>query len=247
MNLERYWYTNCPNPLSFLDKNTINNYKVYNKFIWELDNNSQILEIWPWNWSFSLYLKHEFNLNSDNIYTIDKSKSVIECLNKSKLTSKFNNYLIDSKEYLIKNTIKFDLIVMKHVLEHMSKDYIVELIPLLTNSLSKNGKILIEVPNIANYPFWNYMYWWDFSHLTAFTDKSITEAFLWHADNIKIKVSNIILYPINYNNLFTILFSYIIRLLYSTYIFWTLFFLKLIKHPIKVFSASVICIVEIIN
>lgn len=245
MNLDKYWITNCTSPLKYLDKNTLENYKPYNKFIWKLNYESKILEIWPWNWSFLLYLKQEFNLNSQNIYSIDKSKSVVNALNNNNLTKQFNNFLIDSKDYFNKNIDKkFDLIIMKHVLEHMNKEYIAELIPLLTNWINKHGKILIEVPNIANNPYWNYMFWWDFSHLTAFTDKSITEAFLWHSDNIKVNVHNIILYPINYNNIFLIFFSSIIKFIYSAYIFWTLFFLKIIKHPIKVYSASIICVVE---
>jgi len=73
-----------------------------------------------------------------NIHLLDISSSTIELLKKQTETQSFQIHLKDSIEFLSEKKVdKYDLIVMRHVLEHMDKEYISKLIPLLVENLSE--------------------------------------------------------------------------------------------------------------
>jgi predicted TPR repeat methyltransferase len=85
---------------------------------------------------------------------LDGSSSTIALLKKQDETKEFQIHLNDIVSFLgdsPKDT--FDLIVARHVLEHMDKNYLEKLIPLLERNLTENGSILIEVPNVGNFPY----------------------------------------------------------------------------------------------
>lgn len=67
---------------------------------------------------------------------------------------------------------KFDLIIMSHVLEHMPKSEIISTLNHIKNLLSKNGKLLVVVPNAQSNTgcYWAYE---DFTHHTLFTAGSL--------------------------------------------------------------------------
>lgn len=243
MNLDSYWDTNCGVFDGVIASRELTIYKKYLKYIAPLHTDAKVLEIGPWSWSFLLFFKNTFHLSDKNIHTTDLSKSVFESLQKNPVTQHFNNNYGDSIELLKKSHVKYDLIIMKHVLEHMKKEYISDLIPLLVHSLNEGGQILVEVPNIMNYPFGYYMFRGDFSHYTAFNDKSLREAFLWHAEGIDIHMHNLFLYTIDYKNPLRFIVTLLQYILYAIYIYWWLFLLKLTGLPIKVFTASMLCIV----
>ena len=244
MNLDKYKQTNCWNFAGNIDAKSASVYKKYLSFITPLSKASKVLEIGPGNWSFLSFLQTTYHLSDHNISTIDISKSVFDWLNEISLTKKFNNNYWDSIEFLSNHDIKYDLIIMKHVLEHMDKQYISNLIPLLVQSLRTWWQILVEIPNIMNYPFGYYMFFGDFSHYTAFNDKSLEEAFLRHTEeNIDVRMNNLFLYDIDYTGILKFLRTGLLKLFYALYIYGWLFFLKLTGLPIKVFTASILCIV----
>jgi len=244
MNLDKYWTTNCGYFDWVITPRDKIIYKKYLKYITSLSRNSKVLEVGPWSWSFLLFFKNTFHLSDKNISTTDISKSVFDWLSKNPITKNFNNNYWDTIELLKKSQVKYDLIIMKHVLEHMTKEYISELIPLLVDSLNVWWQILVEVPNIMNYPFGYYMYWGDFSHYTAFNDKSLREVFLWHAKKIDIHMYNLFLYIIDYKNPLRFIITLLQKILYAIYIYWWLLLLKLTGLPIKVFTASLLCVIK---
>lgn len=194
MQIDKYFDTN----LNTFDLDFIQMYKQYDKFIiWKLNKDSIILEIWPWNWGFTFYLQNKYNLDSKNINLIDISKSVIENLENNIYTKKYNLILWDVINFLENTNIKFDLIIMRHVLEHFEKKDINKVVPLLERNLNNNWICLIEVPNIAN-PLWLYMWFQDYSHYTHFTSKSLKECIIWNSNKLDIKCFNIY-----YNLIFT--------------------------------------------
>ena len=88
---------------------------------------------------------------------LDISESVIQNLQKDEHTADFNIVLSDAFTYLEQSHEHYDLVILRHVLEHFEKKEINKLIPLLESHLQDSGKILVEVPNMANAFFGNYM------------------------------------------------------------------------------------------
>ena len=89
---------------------------------------------------------------------IDKNLNVVP-LNLEHLTNPFN--------------LKFDIVLLHHVLEHIQKDAIIDLLSLIKKDfLVPNGKLLLAVPNAqANTDcYWAYEDW---THTTLFTSGSL--------------------------------------------------------------------------
>ncbi len=84
-----------------------------------------------------MYILKKKNLSFSNFELVDISESVVNNLQKNPMTKNFTVHLVDSIQRIKDKKETYDLIVMKHVLEHMEKKYINELIPLLVQSLKK--------------------------------------------------------------------------------------------------------------
>ena len=80
--------------------------------------------------------------------------------------------LSDLKEFLAENKEKFDLIITNHVIEHIKKDEIINILKNIRESLSDNGSFFITVPNAQSSTgcYWAYE---DFTHETLFTGGSL--------------------------------------------------------------------------
>lgn len=191
MILEKYGDTR----VARIDRSVFSDYKMYNKYL-HLHEKDTILEIWPGNWSFSLYLKERFNIPEHNITLLDASSSTVHILKKQPETEKFNIIESDVIDYLKNNQKKYTLIVMKYVLEHMEKPYINNLIPLLLDALTEHGTLLIEVPNIWNTPYGVFWAFADYTHYTYFTHESLVQCILWNnTKNIKLDIKTRNIYP----------------------------------------------------
>ena len=87
-----------------------------------------------------------------------------------------NNYDLEVKEDLVKDNFseKFDSISMWHVLEHI--DNLEETVQLLSEMLSKNGRLVVAVPNHESWDAKYYKeHWaaWDVPiHLWHFSEKT---------------------------------------------------------------------------
>jgi 2-polyprenyl-3-methyl-5-hydroxy-6-metoxy-1,4-benzoquinol methylase len=194
MDISKYWTDRI---LTF-DRRLLSYNNCYDTFFPELDMNSSYLEIGPGNGSFARYVADKFSIPDSSITLVDLSSSMIEKLKFQEETRAFNLVLDDSIQYLGKTDKKYDCIVLRHVLEHMERDYISRLVPILEKRLSQNWHILVEVPNVGNIPYWFYQAYWDFSHVTQFTYESLVEAFRWNLQGeFDIRTFNVV-HPIDF-------------------------------------------------
>ena len=79
----------------------------------------------------------------------------------------------DTADFLRKSPEQFDLILMLHVVEHIPKDDITPTLDAARSALKKDGKLIVEVPNIAHPITGKYNRYHDFTHTTGFTDESL--------------------------------------------------------------------------
>jgi 2-polyprenyl-3-methyl-5-hydroxy-6-metoxy-1,4-benzoquinol methylase len=79
----------------------------------------------------------------------------------------------DLKEFLLNNQARYELVVMSHVIEHIEKDQIINILDLIrTRLLTPSGKLYLATPNAqsATDCYWAYE---DFTHTTLFTGGSM--------------------------------------------------------------------------
>lgn len=104
-----------------------------------------------------------------NVYGVDIDESVIESCRKNNLKVE----QLDLENLKNPYNFKFDVIVLSHIIEHIPKSEIINTLAFIRSKfLSKNGKLLIAVPNAqANTDcYWAYEDW---THTTLFTSGSI--------------------------------------------------------------------------
>jgi len=80
----------------------------------------------------------------------------------------------DAFDYLSNHENTFDIIISKAVLEHIEKDKVFEFIKKCHNALTKNGILIIDVPNM-DWLFAMHERYMDFTHETGFTIVSLKQ------------------------------------------------------------------------
>lgn len=83
-------------------------------------------------------------------------------------------YCTDAREYLSADSHKFGLILMSHVLEHVSKEECVNFLVRCREALQARGKLVITVPNAACLEGL-YIRYGDFTHQQGFTKLSLAQ------------------------------------------------------------------------
>jgi len=139
----------------------------YKNFLPE-DKNSKILEIGP---GFGELLEFLIDNQYHNIQAVDLSQEVVDFCNgiKPGCAVKVDNTI----SFLKKDPEKFSMIFLFQVLEHIPKKDVVDFLCALRSALCENGKIIIEVPNIANNIVGVYSFFSDFTHEVAYTKLSL--------------------------------------------------------------------------
>ncbi len=143
----------------------------YGKFLLE-DKNSKILELGCGKGFFLKYLKEKGYFN---IKGVEKS------------TSQISSALPDIKELIIPDDMfnylqncseEFNLIMLFHVLEHLFKEEVLELLELIYERLTEKGMLIIEVPNAGSPLFGSNNRFAEFTHEVGFTPSSLREVIL---------------------------------------------------------------------
>ncbi|KKU91490.1 MAG: hypothetical protein UY23_C0001G0096 [Candidatus Jorgensenbacteria bacterium GW2011_GWA1_48_11] len=80
----------------------------------------------------------------------------------------------DIYEFLKKKTDFYDVVFMKDVLEHQTKEEVLNILELISRSLKKGGVLVIQTAN-AESPFWGRIRHGDFTHETSFTKNSVSQ------------------------------------------------------------------------
>jgi len=178
----------------------------YSKFF--KNKSSNILELGFGNNAY--LLRFLSNNGFENLTGVDLDQNCINSASDIK-----NAHLIhdDIISFLKNNINKYDIIIMKHVLEHFKKEEVNEIVDLIHDSLKKNGFCLIEVPNIIN-SLGLKTYLLDFTHDSPFSPRALKQCF----GNFSIKKIHSINYPmINYGS-FTFFIGSVISKIISLFI-----------------------------
>jgi 2-polyprenyl-3-methyl-5-hydroxy-6-metoxy-1,4-benzoquinol methylase len=131
---------------------------------------AQILEIGPgFGEAIDLLVNDMGYLNAK---AVDISRGVVEACNH--VVESSTEYIDDLFSFLENNKESFDCIMMFHVLEHIPKHETVMLIRKLHGALAPGGKLLIEVPNMANPITSTIKRYGDFTHEIGYTSMSLS-------------------------------------------------------------------------
>jgi 2-polyprenyl-3-methyl-5-hydroxy-6-metoxy-1,4-benzoquinol methylase len=82
----------------------------------------------------------------------------------------------DVGEYLAGRLGHYDALVLRDVLEHFTREEIVEVLELCRSAIRPGGVLIVQVPN-AESPFFGRIRYGDFTHELAFSSSSITQLF----------------------------------------------------------------------
>lgn len=133
------------------------------------DHSVRILEIGPGYGELLELLIQDCHYT--NVRAIDMSQEVVTLCNK--IAPNGVEKVDNSVEFLEQHPCQYDLIFMLQVLEHVHKSNIIPLLEAIYHSLSPGGKLIVEVPNMANPITGSYIRYADFTHEVGFTDVSL--------------------------------------------------------------------------
>jgi 2-polyprenyl-3-methyl-5-hydroxy-6-metoxy-1,4-benzoquinol methylase len=111
-----------------------------------------------------------------NVRAVDISPEVVNAVNQ--VVPDSTMLVEDTTAFLRNRPEAFDLVLMLHVLEHVPKDDMTLMLEAVRGALKQNGKLVVEVPNIAHPVTGAYIRYHDFTHTLGFTDQSL--AFVLH-------------------------------------------------------------------
>lgn len=132
-------------------------------------NKAAILEI-GCNKGFALLaLEH---VGFKNIFGVDMSPADIRVAKELVPSAKFQ--VGDAHPYLRKNKKKFDVILLKAVLEHIPKDEVVPFLKSIREGLKEGGLVIVDVPNMDWIASQHERYM-DFTHENGFTRESLAQ------------------------------------------------------------------------
>lgn len=121
------------------------------------------------------FLKYLLDKGYENAYGVDTSIQQVKAASQLGI----NNVVLGDFFVFLKNSdVKYDMIFSFHVLEHLFKDEIIELLELISLRLNKGGMVFIEVPNSGSPLFGSQSRYSEFTHETGFTLTSLKEVLL---------------------------------------------------------------------
>lgn len=142
-------------------------WKAY--FLKYLDKkNARILDIGCGDGSFLLWLT---GLGFKKTEGIDISEEQISLALSIGVKNVFQG---DLREFLKRSEEKYDIVFVRDVLEHFTKEEAFEVANLVFASLNLGGKIIIQTVNAENI-LWGRLRYGDFTHELAFTSESISQ------------------------------------------------------------------------
>jgi cyclopropane fatty-acyl-phospholipid synthase-like methyltransferase len=168
---ERYLTTDGFDNFEEIEKQFNSNYYPDVNILKSLPKNKEA-KILDLGCGFGVYLKYIKSLGYKNIRGVE----IGDEQNKFLKDKGFDIFQSDIFEFLKTTKEKFDFISMFDVLEHFTKEEIVELLPLLQNILNYNGVLIVRVPN-GEAIFKGVIMYGDFTHETFFTAKSLKQIF----------------------------------------------------------------------
>lgn len=143
-------------------------YKSYfRKFLPE-DKKSRILDMGCGHGGFVYWLQ---NMGFENVEGIDISGEQVEIAEKLGVKNVKKG---DIFEFLGRGTNKYDIVFARDIMEHFSKDKVLEMLESVYGSLNDGGRLIIQTVNAEN-PLWGRIRHGDFTHDLAFTKNSMNQ------------------------------------------------------------------------
>lgn len=155
-------------PQVFFANNKFFIQSLINKHLKYIPKTARIVDVGCGHGSYIYFLEQN---RFTNVYGFDISKEQID-LGKQLGVKNIENKSI--QEFLEHDKNDTDIFLMMDILEHLTKQEIFELLTNLFTKLSKNGQIIIHVPN-AEGIFGVRIRYGDLTHELAFTPKSIQQ------------------------------------------------------------------------
>ena len=106
-----------------------------------------------------------------NLTALDNDAALIEALRRRGV--KASLHVADATEFLSKRGGEFDCVVGMHVLEHFDGPGGQALVRAAFHSLAPQGRLIVEVPNMANFITAPYARWADYTHRQGYTIESL--------------------------------------------------------------------------
>ena len=142
----------------------------YLQHLKNLDGNSaEILEV-ACNKGYLLAALH--SLQFKKLFGVDLSPLDVE--KAKQLVPSAEISYADAFDYLAENPGKFDVIILKAVLEHIQKDQVIPLLNDVKSSLKPTGMVIIDVPNM-DWVMAQHERYMDFTHEVGFTRESLAQ------------------------------------------------------------------------
>lgn len=136
------------------------------------NKNISILEIGV---GFGQFIKFLKEYGYEFVKGVDASSEVVEfCINKN-----LNVTLVEDFIEFFKNiNDKYDVIIANDILEHFTKDELIDLLTNLKKRLKAGGSIIGKVPNASNIFTGSHLRYIDYTHELSFTETSLRQLFL---------------------------------------------------------------------
>lgn len=142
----------------------------YLQHLGNLDGNSaEILEI-ACNKGYLLAALH--SLEFKKLFGVDLSPLDVEKAQQIVPSAEIS--YADAFDYLDANVEKFDVIILKAVLEHIQKDQVIPLLDAIKSGLKPAGMVIVDVPNM-DWLFAQHERYMDFTHEVGFTRESLAQ------------------------------------------------------------------------
>lgn len=131
------------------------------------DKEARILDLGCGNGAFVYFLQR--HLRFKHTQGVDISKEQVEVAKKLGIENIIQQ---DLKNFLSEKKEVYHAIFCRDVIEHFTKDEILEILALIYSALKPGGIIVIQAPN-AEGPFGSRHRYWEFTHEIAFTYSSL--------------------------------------------------------------------------
>lgn len=133
--------------------------------------NARIVEIGP---GFGEMLRYLADRGYADAIAIDNDAALVAALKAQGLDGA--QCVDDAADYLRMRPGQFDCVIALHVLEHFDAAAGRALLESIRAALAPGGRVIIEVPNMANFITAPYARWADYTHRHGYTQESLSAA-----------------------------------------------------------------------
>jgi 2-polyprenyl-3-methyl-5-hydroxy-6-metoxy-1,4-benzoquinol methylase len=132
---------------------------------------ARIVEIGP---GFGEMLRYLADRGYTRTTALDNDAALVTALNRQGLAGVI--CVADVAAYLRERAVQYDCVIALHVLEHFEAAAGRELLLAMYSALTPGGRVIIEVPNMANFITGSYARWADYTHRHGYTQESLSAA-----------------------------------------------------------------------